>query len=100
MTPPRRDLRSPPPKGGAASGPAEPVPRRPLGVPLILRKLFRRRIVLGAAIALSIVVLVSLLAGPLVCTPWYYLVRLLIDLFCVCNRSVIDARQSPACSLR
>ena len=30
MTPPRSDLRSPPPQGGAASGPAEPVPRRPL----------------------------------------------------------------------
>jgi len=34
-------------------------------VPLILRKLFRRRIVLGAAIALALVVLVSLLAGVL-----------------------------------
>ncbi len=29
-TPPRSDLRSPPPRGGAASGPAKPVPRRPL----------------------------------------------------------------------
>jgi len=34
-------------------------------VPLVLRKLFRRRIVLAAAIALTLVVLVSLLAGPL-----------------------------------
>ena len=30
MTPPRSDLRSPPPQGGAASGPAEPDARRPL----------------------------------------------------------------------
>ena len=30
MNPPRSDLRSPPPQGGAASGPAEPDPRRPL----------------------------------------------------------------------
>ena len=29
-TPPRSDLRSPPPRGGAASGPAKPVQRRPL----------------------------------------------------------------------
>ena len=29
---PRAGLRPPPPQGGAASGPAEPVPRRPLGV--------------------------------------------------------------------
>ena len=50
---------------GAVSGPEKPVPRRPLGVPLVLRKLFRRRIVLGAAIALACVVAVSLLAGPL-----------------------------------
>ena len=28
--PPRSDLRSPPPQGGAASGPAKPVPRPPL----------------------------------------------------------------------
>jgi peptide/nickel transport system permease protein len=34
-------------------------------LPLVLRKLFRRRIVLGAAIALAAVVVVSLLAGPL-----------------------------------
>ena len=34
-------------------------------MPLILRKLFRRRIVLAAAIALAVVVLVSLFAGPL-----------------------------------
>src|SRR5512134_3235129 len=33
-------------------------------VPLLVRKLFRRRIVLGAAIALAIVVLVSVFAGP------------------------------------
>jgi uncharacterized protein (UPF0276 family) len=31
MAPPRSDLRSPPPQGGAAGGPAKPVPRRPLG---------------------------------------------------------------------
>jgi len=31
MTPPRSDLRSPPPRGGAASGPAEPDPRRQHG---------------------------------------------------------------------
>ncbi len=30
QTPPRSDLRSPPPQGGAASGPAKPVPRLPL----------------------------------------------------------------------
>jgi TolA-binding protein len=30
MNPPRSDLRSPPPQGGAASGRAKPVPRRPL----------------------------------------------------------------------
>jgi antitoxin CptB len=30
MTHPRSDLRSPPPQGGAPSGPAEPDPRRPL----------------------------------------------------------------------
>ena len=35
-------------------------------MPLILRKLFRRRIVLAAAIALLVVVLVSLFAGPLI----------------------------------
>ena len=34
-------------------------------MPLILRKLFRRRIVLAAAIVLALVVLVSLFAGPL-----------------------------------
>jgi peptide/nickel transport system permease protein len=34
-------------------------------MPLILRKLFRRRIVLAAAITLAVVVLVSLFAGPL-----------------------------------
>src|SRR5687768_15494239 len=34
-------------------------------LPLILRKLFRRRIVLAAAIMLVVVVLVSLFAGPL-----------------------------------
>ena len=34
-------------------------------MPLVLRKLFRRRIVLAAAIALALVVAVSLLAGPL-----------------------------------
>ncbi len=28
MTPPRSDLRSPPPQGGAGGGPAEPGPRR------------------------------------------------------------------------
>lgn len=33
MTPPRSDLRSPPPQGGAASDPAKPVPRRPLDHP-------------------------------------------------------------------
>lgn len=31
MTPPRSDLRSPPPRGGDASRPAEPDLRRPLG---------------------------------------------------------------------
>jgi colicin import membrane protein len=31
MTPPRSDLRSPPPRGGAAGGPAKPDPLRPLG---------------------------------------------------------------------
>jgi len=31
MAPPGGDLRSPPPQGGAASGPAKPDPRRPLG---------------------------------------------------------------------
>ena len=36
-----------------------------MGMPLILRKLFRRRIVLGAAVALVVVVSVSLLAGVL-----------------------------------
>jgi peptide/nickel transport system permease protein len=35
-------------------------------MPLILRKLFRRRIVLAAAITLVVVVLVSLFAGPLI----------------------------------
>ena len=35
-------------------------------MPLILRKLFRRRIVLAATIALLVVVLVSLFAGPLI----------------------------------
>ncbi|MFO1330786.1 MAG: hydrogenase nickel incorporation protein HypB [Rubrivivax sp.] len=30
LAPPRSELRSPPPQGGAASGPAEPDPRRPL----------------------------------------------------------------------
>ncbi len=36
--PPRSGLRPPPPQGGDASGPAEPVPRRPLdGSPPILR---------------------------------------------------------------
>ena len=34
-------------------------------LPLVVRKLFRRRIVLGAAIALAAVIVVSLLAGPL-----------------------------------
>ena len=34
-------------------------------LPVILRKLFRRRIVLAAAIALVVVVLVSMFAGPL-----------------------------------
>lgn len=34
-------------------------------LPLILRKLFRRRIVLAATLALTLVVLVSVLAGPL-----------------------------------
>jgi len=34
-------------------------------IPLVLRKLFRRRIVLAAAITLVVVVLVSVLAGPL-----------------------------------
>ena len=34
-------------------------------VPLILRKLFRRRIVLGAAIAFALVLAISVLAGPL-----------------------------------
>ena len=65
MTAPRSDQQSRPPQVGAVSGPEKPVPRRPLGVPLVLRKLFRRRIVLGAAIALACVVAVSLLAGPL-----------------------------------
>jgi len=36
-----------------------------MGVPLIVRKLFRRRIVLAAAVALALVVAVALLAGPL-----------------------------------
>ena len=65
MTAPRNDQRSHPPQVGAVSGPEKPVPRRPLGVPLVLRKLFRRRIVLGAAIALACVVAVPLLAGQL-----------------------------------
>jgi peptide/nickel transport system permease protein len=34
-------------------------------LPLILRKLFRRRIVLGAAVALVLMLLVSMVAGPL-----------------------------------
>jgi peptide/nickel transport system permease protein len=36
-----------------------------MGVPLIVRKLFRRRIVLVAALTLALVVVVALLAGPL-----------------------------------
>jgi len=63
VTAPASDLRPPPPQGGAASDPAEPVPRRPLAVPLVLRKLFRRRIVLGAAIVLALVVTLAVLAG-------------------------------------
>ena len=34
-------------------------------LPLVVRKLFRRRIVLGAAIALAAVIVIALLAGPL-----------------------------------
>src|SRR5438309_10887688 len=34
-------------------------------MPLVVKKLFRRRIVLGAAVALAAVIVVSLLAGPL-----------------------------------
>jgi len=36
MTLPRSDLRSPPPQGGTASGPAEPDPRRSLGESALL----------------------------------------------------------------
>jgi peptide/nickel transport system permease protein len=63
MTPPRSDPRSPPLQRGAAGGPAKPVPRRPPGIPLVVRKLFRRRIVLVAAIVLALVVALALLAG-------------------------------------
>src|SRR5688572_11471601 len=61
-----------PPQGGTTSGPAKPVPRwslekaRPdMQLPLILQQLFRRRIVMGATIALVLVVLVSVFAGAL-----------------------------------
>ena len=84
-TPPRSALRSPPPQGGDASGPAKPDPRRPLGknertAPLqrsegVWRTAWRRfkndRVGLGAAVVvLCFLLLIAAAALKLVASGW------------------------------